>query len=84
MAKKTTDYKRQFNDDNYDRIYVSAPKGKKEEYKAFAEKQGVSLNGLIVELLDRAMADKDFNIRLGEPIEDGVLKGFRVIDTKIR
>lgn len=70
--------------EKFDDIKVRVIKGKKEEYKAFAEKQGVSLNGLIVELMERAMADKDFNIRLGEPIEDGVLKGFRVIDTKIR
>ena len=51
MANKTTDYKRKFNDDNYDRIYVSAPKGKKEEYKALAERNGMSLNALIIELL---------------------------------
>ena len=84
MAKKETDYKRKFNEDNYDRIYVTAIKGKKEEYKAFAEKQGVSLNGLICELLERAMADKNFDAVLGEPIKDGVLKGFRVVNTKIR
>lgn len=70
--------------EKFDDIKVRVPKGKKEEYKAFAEKQGVSLNGLIVELMERAMSDKDFNVRLGEPIEDGVLKGFRVINTKIR
>ena len=51
MANKTTDYKRKFNDDNYDRIYVSAPKGKKEEYNALAERNGMSLNALIIELL---------------------------------
>ena len=53
MPKKTTDYKRQFNEDNYDRIYVSAPKGKKEEYKIFAERNGMSLNALIIELLEQ-------------------------------
>ena len=53
MPKKTTDYKRQFNEDNYDRIYVSAPKGKKEEYKALAERNGMSLNALIIELLEQ-------------------------------
>lgn len=53
MANKTTDYKRKFNDDNYDRIYVSAPKGKKEEYKQLAENNNMSLNALIIELLER-------------------------------
>lgn len=52
MANKTTDYKRQFNDDNYDRIYVSAPKGKKDEYKVLADSNGMSLNAYIVSLLD--------------------------------
>ena len=53
MANKTTDYKRKFNDDNYDRIYVSAPKGKKDEYKQLAENNGMSLNALIIELLEQ-------------------------------
>jgi len=52
MPKKTTEYKRQFNEDNYDRIYVSAPKGKKEEYKQLAENNDMSLNALIIELLE--------------------------------
>ena len=41
-------------------IQIRVPKGRKGEYKAFAEKHGISLNGLICELLDRAMDDKDF------------------------
>jgi len=53
MGNKITDYKRQFNEDNYDRIYVSAPKGKKEEYKQLAENNGMSLNALIIELLEQ-------------------------------
>lgn len=67
-----------------DRLQIRVSKGKKEKYKAFAEKQGVSLNGLICELLERAMADKNFDAVLGEPIKDGVLKGFRMVNTKIR
>lgn len=38
-------------------IQIRVPKGKKGEYKAFAEKHGKSLNGLICELLDKAMKD---------------------------
>lgn len=41
-------------------IQIRVPKGRKSEYKAFAEKHGISLNGLICELLDSAMDDKDF------------------------
>lgn len=36
----------------YDEIKVRVPKGKKEEYKALAEQKGMSLNSLIIELLD--------------------------------
>lgn len=41
--------------ENTDDIRIRAPKGKKDEYKAFAEKQGVSLNALILQLLDNAI-----------------------------
>lgn len=47
--------------DKTESIQIRVPKGKKGEYKAFAEKNGISLNGLICELLDRAMDDKDFD-----------------------
>jgi len=82
-----TESRKKANDkyfEKFDDIKVRVPKGKKEKYKAFAEKQGVSLNGLICELLERAMTDKNFDAVLGEPIKDGVLKGFRVVNTKIR
>lgn len=36
-------------------IQIRVPKGKKAEYKGFAEKHGKSLNRLICELLDKAM-----------------------------
>lgn len=36
----------------YDEIKVRVPKGKKEEYKALAEQKGMSLNSLIIKLLD--------------------------------
>lgn len=36
-----------------DEIKVRVPKGQREQYKAFAEGRGKSLNTLIIELLDR-------------------------------
>lgn len=45
---------------NYDDIKVRVPKGAREKYKAFAESQGKSLNGLIVELLDKEL-DKEMS-----------------------
>lgn len=38
--------------EKFDDIKVRAPKGKKDEYKALAVKNGMSLNALIIELLE--------------------------------
>lgn len=39
-----------------DEIKVRVPKGKREVYKAHAERKGKSLNALIIELLEKDMA----------------------------
>ena len=39
--------------ENTDDIRIRVPKGKKSEYKALAEQNGMSLNALIIELLER-------------------------------
>ena len=51
MGKTSTNSKRKYNEKAYDRISVTVPKGKKEEYRALAETKGLSLNGLINKLL---------------------------------
>lgn len=38
---------------NYDRLNITVPKGKKDEYKAAAEAEGKSLNAFIVECVER-------------------------------
>lgn len=40
---------------NYDRAEIQMPKGKKELVKAYAEKQGLSLNAYINKLIDEDM-----------------------------
>lgn len=40
---------------NYDRIELTVPKGKKEQIKAHAEKQGDSLNKFVNRAIDEAM-----------------------------
>lgn len=45
--------KNKYNAKNYDRVTLSVPKGKKEEYKAAAEAEGKSLNAFIVECVER-------------------------------
>lgn len=40
---------------NYDRIEITAPKGKKDEIKAYAETHGYSLNSFVNEAIDEKM-----------------------------
>ena len=40
--------------EKFDDIKVRVPKGKKDEYKQLAENNGMSLNALIIELLEKA------------------------------
>ena len=37
---------------NYDRVNVTMPKGKKDEYKAHAQSKGLSLNSYIINLIE--------------------------------
>ena len=50
--EKYYDYNNQYNRDNYDRINIVVPKGQKAELQQVAERQGLSLNGLIKAALD--------------------------------
>lgn len=43
---------------NYDRIELTVPKGKKEQIKSAAESSGKSLNGYINEAIDEKMQTK--------------------------
>lgn len=43
--KKSTDYKRAFNEQAYDRLAVTIPKGHKATVQAAAEQEGESING---------------------------------------
>lgn len=48
LKPNTTEYKRAFNEANYDRIILSVPKGEKSIWKDFAKSQGKSLSAFIV------------------------------------
>lgn len=37
---------------NYDRVNVTMPKGKKDEYKLHAQSKGLSLNAYIISLIE--------------------------------
>lgn len=51
MEKKKMDYQNGYIKQKYDRINVTIPKGKKEEYRQTAEAAGMSLNAVINKLL---------------------------------
>lgn len=46
---------------NYDRVNVTMPKGRKEEIKAHAEEQGESVNGFINRAIDETIRRDDEN-----------------------
>ncbi len=43
--------------ENYDDIKLRVPKGKREEYKEYAASKGCSLNSLLIELIEKDMAE---------------------------
>ena len=47
MSNKATDYKRQFNAANYDRIELTVKKGAKNKLQEVAKEKGESINGYI-------------------------------------
>ncbi len=47
-----------YNKKAYDRIGVTVKKGRKAEIVAFAQRQGKSLNRMIVDLIDQAMKEE--------------------------
>lgn len=47
-----------YNKKAYDRIEIVVKKGRKEKIKAFAQRQGKSVNALINELLEKAMHEE--------------------------
>ena len=54
MAGKT-EYKRAWNEEKLDRIYLTVEKGRKAEIKAAADVKGQSLNSFINEAIDEHM-----------------------------
>ena len=56
-GKTSSSSKQKYNLKAYDQIYLTVPKGKKEEIKLFAAKRGESLNGFINHLIAREMGE---------------------------
>lgn len=52
-----TDYKRAFNEKNYDRLSLYVKKGGKDRYKKAAEAAGFSLNEFAAKAMDQLAAE---------------------------
>lgn len=46
---------RKYNEKNYDRLYITVGKGKKEIIRKKAESNGMSLNEYVVHLIEQSM-----------------------------
>ena len=55
MGKTSSEAKNRYNKKAYDRISLTVKKGMKEEIEAFADKQGMSMNGYINMLIEKDM-----------------------------
>lgn len=55
MGTSATRAQNKYNAKTYDRITLVVPKGKKDEIRAFAEKNGESVNGFINRLINETM-----------------------------
>lgn len=44
---------RKYNENNYDRLYITIAKGKKEKIKERADMYGMSLNEYVVKLIEK-------------------------------
>ena len=52
MGKTSTASKNKWNAQNYDQLRVVVRKGKKDEYKLYAQSKGMSLNAYIISLIE--------------------------------
>ena len=53
MAFDANKYKNQYEKDNYDRILILVPKGKKADIKERAEELGITVSELIVRAIEK-------------------------------
>ena len=58
MAYTSSAVKRRYNEKAYDRIFLSIPKGKKEEWTKIAEDSGMSLTAFVREAVEDKIAKR--------------------------
>ena len=62
QKNKATQYKNRFNSERYDSLRIVVPKGRKSEIEVHAQSKGLSVNGLVGELLraDMNMTEEEW------------------------
>ena len=55
ISKERSSQMQEYNKENRDKLTLSFPKGKKEEYREYAKHKGMSLSALIVSLIETDM-----------------------------
>lgn len=55
ISKERSTQMQEYNRENRDKLTLSFPKGKKEEYRDYAKSKGMSLTELIVSLVEKDM-----------------------------
>nr|WP_319488466.1 hypothetical protein [uncultured Caproiciproducens sp.] len=83
--KKQTEWSRNYNEKAYDRLYITVPKGQKEELKAFAASQitdeypkGESLNEFVIIAINERIERLDVDEILKKNHDPNIAK--RVLD----
>lgn len=59
MPKKQTEWTRAYNEKAYDRLAITVPKGRKAAIEGHAKSKGLSVNGLVNDLLRADMGLSD-------------------------
>ena len=68
-----TDYKNKFNDEHYERINFSVPKGMKQVIKNLASDKGMSMNKYFLFLINKDQEGLFDNMQLAEKSRDKIL-----------
>lgn len=59
MSKTSSEVKRRYNAKAYDEVRISVPKGEKDQWKALAEAEGLSLTAFIRQKVNGASEESD-------------------------
>ena len=71
MGKTSSAAKARYNAKAYDRLAVTVPKGRKAAVEGYAQQLGQSVNGMINDLLRRAIGMAEDEWKAPESLSDG-------------